>query len=75
MLYGILQLVYTLLHVCSSTGEKAYVIPAGGSSALGAWGYIDAFDEMMQQVTLFGVVCALWFDLITISYYTPAYAN
>ena len=37
---------------CSSEGHKAYVIPAGGSSTLGAWGYIDAFDEMMQQVKL-----------------------
>ena len=31
-------------------GHKPYVIPAGGSSTLGAWGYIDGFDEMMKQV-------------------------
>lgn len=31
-------------------GHKAYIIPAGGSSTLGAWGYIDGFDEMMKQV-------------------------
>lgn len=31
-------------------GHKAYIIPPGGSSTLGAWGYIDAFDEMINQV-------------------------
>ena len=40
----------------SSEGHKAYVIPAGGSSTLGAWGYIDAFDEMMKQVKLINEV-------------------
>lgn len=32
-----------------SEGHKTYVIPPGGSSTLGAWAYIDGFDEMMKQ--------------------------
>ncbi|WP_456443036.1 1-aminocyclopropane-1-carboxylate deaminase/D-cysteine desulfhydrase [Caldithrix abyssi] len=30
--------------------EKTYVIPEGGSNALGAWGYMKAFDEITQQL-------------------------
>lgn len=39
---------------CSGSveGHNAYVIPAGGSSTLGTWGYIDAFSEMIQQVII-----------------------
>lgn len=29
-----------------------YLIPVGGSNALGAWGYIEAFREMVDQVSL-----------------------
>jgi len=27
------------------------LIPVGGSSTVGAWGYIDGFEEMIQQVS------------------------
>ena len=27
-----------------------YLIPVGGSNAVGAWGYIEAFSEMVDQV-------------------------
>ena len=30
--------------------EKPYAIPVGGSNALGTWGYINAVDELMQQL-------------------------
>ena len=30
-------------------GADGYVIPEGGSNALGAWGYIRAMDEMVDQ--------------------------
>jgi len=30
-------------------GKRVYIIPEGGSSALGIWGYIQAFAEMKQQ--------------------------
>ena len=46
----------------SKEGHKAYIIPAGGSSTLGAWGYIDGFDEMMKQV---------YSVHIAIEYYSP----
>lgn len=29
--------------------EKCFLIPVGGSTPLGAWGYIDAFRELMDQ--------------------------
>ncbi len=29
--------------------EPAYVIPEGGSNEIGAWGYIKAFNEIMEQ--------------------------
>ena len=31
-------------------GHKPYIIPAGGFSALGSWGYIDSWQEMIEQV-------------------------
>lgn len=31
-------------------GEKVFIIPEGGSSALGIWGYIDIMDELKYQV-------------------------
>ena len=33
-------------------GRKPYIIPGGGFSTVGSWGYIDAWDEMMKQVCL-----------------------
>lgn len=33
-------------------GEKVYMIPEGGSSPLGIWGYIDIIDEMKNQTDL-----------------------
>ena len=50
-------------------GHKAYIIPAGGSSTLGAWGYIDGFDEMMKQVA------NIFKFLLLIVVYAHVYAN
>lgn len=33
-----------------SEGHKPYIIPPGGFSALGSWGYIDSWQEMVEQV-------------------------
>jgi len=33
-------------------GVKPYVIPLGGFSPLGTWGYIEAFRELLQQVAM-----------------------
>jgi D-cysteine desulfhydrase len=33
-------------------GKKVYVIPAGGSSTLGIWGYISFLNELKKQVEL-----------------------
>jgi D-cysteine desulfhydrase len=32
-------------------GRRPYIIPEGGSSALGIWGYIEAAQEIQQQLT------------------------
>lgn len=33
-------------------GKKVYVIPAGGSSTLGIWGYISFMNELKKQIDL-----------------------
>lgn len=33
-------------------GKRVYVIPAGGSSTLGIWGYINFIDELKKQIDL-----------------------
>jgi len=33
-------------------GKRVYVIPTGGSSTLGIWGYISFIDELRKQVDL-----------------------
>ena len=34
-------------------GKRVYVIPAGGSSTLGIWGYISFMKELKKQIDLF----------------------
>jgi len=36
----------------SKKKRKAYPIPVGGSNAMGTWGYIDAVDELVQQLKI-----------------------
>ena len=33
------------------TGEKAYPMPFGGSTSVGMFGYVNAFDEMEKEVS------------------------
>lgn len=41
-------------HVCDyiakNDGGKPYAIPVGGSNGVGSWGYINAVDELMNQM-------------------------
>ena len=41
---------YCNIVLCRSEGHKVYTIPKGGSNTLGAWAWMDAFREMMEQV-------------------------
>ena len=34
---------------CRSAGSNPYVIPVGGSNAVGTWGYIEAFRELLEE--------------------------
>ena len=38
-------------HRCSNPQSKVYSVPVGGMSVVGEWGYIEAFREMMEQVS------------------------
>ena len=40
---------------CRSEGATPYIIPAGGSNEIGVWGYIEAFRELMEQVTMYKI--------------------
>jgi 1-aminocyclopropane-1-carboxylate deaminase/D-cysteine desulfhydrase-like pyridoxal-dependent ACC family enzyme len=31
-------------------GRRPYAIPVGGSSAVGTWGYLQAVEELLEQV-------------------------
>jgi len=39
-----------LAETLRSSGRRPYIIPEGGSNALGAWGYLDAWEEMRLQM-------------------------
>ncbi len=36
--------------IAVSSGRQTYIIPEGGSNAVGAWGYVKAFVELIEQV-------------------------
>ena len=54
---------YHDLLLCRKKGMKPYIIPVGGASPLGEWGYIEAFNEMIKQV-----LCMLCYTCITYMY-------
>jgi len=39
-----------LAHALQAAGRRPYVIPVGGSNALGSWGYVDAMAELHGQL-------------------------
>lgn len=41
--------------VAAKNGEKAYIIPLGGASALGAMGYVNAIKELSEQYAAEGL--------------------
>lgn len=34
----------------AAQGERPYIIPEGGSNALGSWGYVRALDELVREL-------------------------
>lgn len=56
-------------HVCRLEGSKPYIIPVGGSNPLGCWGYIEAFREMMDQVSYNWNADPTYIMLVFIVYY------
>ncbi|XP_077987823.1 uncharacterized protein LOC144442367 [Glandiceps talaboti] len=41
--------MYTLAEKIESTGGKAFLVPVGGSTKDGLYGYLENFNEMLQQ--------------------------
>lgn len=52
---GSLELGQQLLQQLRAQGKNPYLIPVGGSNALGTWGYIEAVEEVLQQSLAMGV--------------------
>ncbi|GFR47123.1 hypothetical protein Agub_g8810 [Astrephomene gubernaculifera] len=47
---GSTALLEQLRQELEAAGRKPYVIPVGGSNPLGTWGYIEAVNEIVQQL-------------------------
>lgn len=41
----------TIVDNLISDGKAPYFIPVGGSNALGTWGYLNFFQELIEQTT------------------------
>ena len=53
-MYYNITTTHAFIHTCiytylRSTGSIPYAIPVGGSNAVGSWGYIEAFQELMDD--------------------------
>jgi D-cysteine desulfhydrase len=44
------EIMQNIVNDLSKEGRKGYIIPEGGSNALGAWGYISATEEIVKQL-------------------------
>ena len=44
------MLISLFKHFRREKGSSPYIVPIGGSSYMGAFGYITAFQEMIEQV-------------------------
>ena len=49
------QIVEGLVARYAALGLKSYYIPVGASNAIGSWGYVRAYDEIMVQAEKLGV--------------------
>lgn len=44
------EIMLNLANELKASGRKPYIIPEGGSNALGAWGYLNAWEEIRLQI-------------------------
>lgn len=47
--HGSILLGQRIVEDLQSAGKKPYFIPVGGSNALGTWGYLNFFEELIDQ--------------------------
>ena len=47
--HGSIPLGQRIVEDLQSAGKKPYFIPVGGSNALGTWGYLNFFQELIDQ--------------------------
>ena len=43
-------ILFKMSAIHRDAGSIPYLIPVGGSTTVGTWGYIEAFRELMDQV-------------------------
>ncbi len=48
--FGGVKLVSHIAEVLRSQGKRPYIVPLGGSNALGSWGYLQAAHELLEQL-------------------------
>jgi D-cysteine desulfhydrase family pyridoxal phosphate-dependent enzyme len=48
-LTGLLPRMQLVQRELTRAGKTPYLIPVGGSNLMGFWGYLDAFDELLEQ--------------------------
>ena len=41
----------TIMKILQTKGDKPYFIPVGGSNAVGTWGYLKFFQELIDQTS------------------------
>jgi 1-aminocyclopropane-1-carboxylate deaminase/D-cysteine desulfhydrase-like pyridoxal-dependent ACC family enzyme len=46
---GQVELGRQLVEKLQEAGGKPYLIPVGGSSGVGSWGYLEAWREILEQ--------------------------
>ena len=44
--------------------KKPYLIHVGGTGVVGLWAYIEAFQEMIEQVDLLSLLLKWWLDFV-----------
>lgn len=49
--HGSVALAESLRRRLEREGKRPYVVPVGGSNAIGTWGYVDAMAELAAQTT------------------------
>lgn len=70
--HGSVELTNLVSGKLEQEGRKPYQIPVGGSNALGTWGYLNCFEEILNQslnIEPFTDIITVFYKLVIISEY------